>query len=132
MTVTGLLDGLNPNAPRRAPRQRDPDAEKLVELAIEQSAQCRAVEQLRAELASHFIGVLDEDIRWASDRILSPAKLRDYKAIFKRFASWCAEQPTPLPSLPSVPEACASYLLERAGEGARPAVLDKTLAAIRW
>jgi hypothetical protein len=134
----GILHGLDPNAPPRPPRRRDPDAEKAVEkaihLAIEESARCREIEQLRVEVASHFLGILDDDLRWAADRCLgknfSANTLRQYKGQFQRFRDWCAE--FKYPSLPTVPEVLASYLLQQAADGTKPTALERILAAVKW
>jgi len=135
--MTGILgdDQIKFGPPRPfRPYVRDLTAEKLLDLAIEHSAECRAVEQLRAEVASHFVGFLDDDLKWATDRCLgknfSPHTLRQYKGMFQRFAAFCAEHN--YPSLQTTPEILASYLLEQAAAGVKPKMLDRIVAAVKW
>jgi hypothetical protein len=129
---------VNPNAPPRPPRTAlqlggDPEAAKAIFLAIEESARCREIEQVRAEVASHFRGVIDDDLRWATDRALgqhySKHTIRQYKGMFGRFRDWCSEHK--YPSLPSTPEIVAAYLLEQAAD-MKPTELERILAAVKW
>jgi hypothetical protein len=93
----------------------------------------RTIEQLRAEVASHFRGVIDADLKWATDRCLgtnlSSHTLRQYKGIFRRYSEWCSEHQ--YPALPTLPEVLSAYLLERAAD-IKPLALDRIVSAIKW
>jgi len=80
------------------------------------------------------VGVLDADLKWATDRALgknfSASTARQYKDIFRAFAAFCDEHK--YPSLPTAPEILASYLLEQAAAGMKPSALDRIVAGVKW
>jgi hypothetical protein len=135
--MTGILpDRIDVNAPPR-PRQpyvNDPGVDKFILAAIEETKRCRDLEAQRAQLARHIDGTFDGELRTATDRALGKNyphnTVRAYKNEFSKFREWCVAEG--FSSLPSIPEAVAYYLLVRAGDGAKPAVLERAVSAIRY
>jgi hypothetical protein len=84
----------------------------------------RRIEQTRVELAHHLAGIFDKDLELETDRLLgrglSRNTLRAYKNEFGKFRAWCASEK--LPSLPTVPEVIAYFVVVNAGRSIKPSV----------
>jgi hypothetical protein len=135
--MTGILpDKIDVTAPSRPfrPYVRDPNLEKAIYAAIEETNRVRAREQLGAELAGHLRGIFDAEWKLEEDRALGVGYAantkRAYKTDFQKFVAWCSEEG--LPSLPTLAEVVSHYLLALAAEGARLNALERAVAAIKY
>jgi hypothetical protein len=101
-------------------------------VAIEETVRDRQTEAMRTHLGHSLRGIFDDEMEAETGRLLAlPEKtMRAYKAAFASFKAWCHEEG--LPSLPTVPEAIAHYLVDRAAQDVKPKALDQIIAAIKW
>jgi hypothetical protein len=138
--MTGILPDnigeLPASGPPREPYVHDPDFDKFVLAAIEETSRSRQIEVLRSELSADLTSIpgISDAVQHERGRLLgkgySPHTQRQYKMLFKKFRDFCVAEN--IPSLPTIPEAIASFLLEQAGEGVRPTELERALAALRY
>jgi hypothetical protein len=101
-------------------------------LAIEESARCLEIEALRIHLAHSLRGIFDDDLEAQNNRLLAlPEKqMRAFKQHFADFKAWCHEEG--IPSLPTVPEAVAHYIVDRAAKDIKAKQLEQIVEAVRW
>jgi hypothetical protein len=103
-------------------------------VAIRETARVREIESKRARLAHQLSGILDSDLKFEVDRLLGNGYAentrKNYKSDFQKFREFCAA--ADLPSLPSVPEAIAQYIIARGADGANPHVLERAVSAIKY
>jgi hypothetical protein len=94
------------------------------DIALDETARVRRIEQTRVELAHHLAGIFDKDLELETDRLLGRGfhrnTLRAYKNEFGEFRAWCASEK--LPSLPTVPEVIAYFVVVNAGRSIKPSV----------
>jgi hypothetical protein len=101
-------------------------------LAIEESARCREIEALRVHLAHSLRGIFDDQLEAQHSRLLAlpERQMRTRKQHFAEFKAFCHEEG--LPSLPTVPEAVAHFLVDRAAKDIKAKALEQIVESIRW
>jgi hypothetical protein len=101
-------------------------------VAIEETVRSHETQAMRIHLAHSLRGIFDDEMEAETGRLLAlPEKtMRAYKAAFASFRAWSHEEG--LPSLPTLPEVIAHYLVDRAAQDVKPKALDQIIAAIKW
>jgi hypothetical protein len=101
-------------------------------LSIEDAIRYREIEALRIHLAHSLRGIFDDQLEAQNSRLLAlqERQMRAFKQYFADFKAWCAEER--LPSLPTVPEAIAHYIVDLAAKDMTAKKIEQIVEAIRW
>jgi hypothetical protein len=103
-----------------------------IRVAIEETNSCCEIEALRIHLAHALRGIFDDDLEAQNNRLLAlpDRQMRAFKQHFAHFKAWCHDEG--LPSLPTVPEVIAHYLVDGAAKDIKAKQLEQIVEAIRW